>query len=139
MEVAIDSHEDRTWLTSAGTAAGNMFGLSYGRDVPSGWTDPLGKAFVNDFCAAHNNRPPTVYEAMGYDAAMTAITVVMRLIQTNSAVTRDAVVNGLYYANYAAVSEGAYGGMINFSRGAVNPPTADADIGDNLGPWPFDV
>jgi hypothetical protein len=74
---------------------------------------------------------------MGYDAAMTAITVLTHLIQTHSTVTRDAVANGLYNVNYAAVSEG--GGLISFSRGATNPSTDDADLGDYIGSWPFEV
>jgi hypothetical protein len=140
------SMESRMAWTAGGQSltAGNTFGLAYGRD-PTLLPTTTG-SFKRAFTAAYPTTLLTAYGVMAYDAAMLVIDQITRLITAHLPVTRKAVVYGLetsrvvvkslYTSNYPAVSDGAFGGTINFSQGQ-DPPTADADIGDNLGPWPF--
>jgi ABC-type branched-subunit amino acid transport system substrate-binding protein len=128
------------WLTQAGPASGNTFGVApvldagslssvtrdyftyaYCASGPPGYCTPYGR-FLRDFHAIYQTYP-TPYAAMAYGAAMVEITAIKKLIAAGAPVTRKNVRDQAASMQYGGIT-----GRISF----------DAN-GDNMGPWPFTV
>lgn len=123
--------DDPDFIHTAGTAATGTMATAAGPDTSS--LTSSAAEFVQQYQTAFPGQGMTAFSALAYDAAMTEITAIKKLIQAGKAVTRAAIRDEVASIQYAGVT-----GRITFDQnGDIVRPVFSIYAVDASDTWTF--